>query len=272
MTKHKLIFIHGMGEGSSRKSYEILWNNIKKNLQNPNNFTKNYERIDVEWQTVTYKAEKKIFNSAFPKVDPSFTPSAFSVFQPIKAARWFMTFYVGDIIAYTADPENTNGIRKGVWEQIKAHCKTGPYSILAHSLGSIIAFDYLYKLFETDTLLFPDGGNTKIDSFKDHFRHLFTFGSPIGLFLLRQGKLWANNQPFSTIKNPVPKGCTWLNFYDKQDVAAYPLKRLFATNKANKGLPLEDIEVQTGNLVFDSHTDYWENDELAINIASVLSA
>ncbi|MGC1378191.1 MAG: hypothetical protein WA821_18315, partial [Anaerolineales bacterium] len=189
------------------------------------------------------------------------------------SARSFMTFFVGDIIAYTAEPENENGIRKKVWDQIEYHCESGRYSILAHSLGSLIAFDYLYKLFEKNTLLYPgkrrETNQVKLDRFKNNFQNLFTFGAPIGLFILRQGKVWSVDDPFRTIKNPVSRGHRWLNFYDTDDIAAYPLKSLFSLNPENEFASLEDIPIETGN-VLNSHTQYWKNEQLAQKIASIL--
>ncbi len=270
MSVHKLIFIHGMGEGDSSDEYQQLYDLIMKFYsQNNANGSQNFDLVPVEWQTVTFEAEKQIFKHAFPNLEPS--PN---IFQPIKSLRYFMTFFIGDIIAYTAEPENKNGIRKSVWQQIEAHCESAPYSILAHSLGSLIAFDYLYKLFEKNTMLYPgkkcETDEYKLNCFKDNFRNLFTFGSPIGLFMLRQGKLWLGDKPFTTIKNPVSQGHKWLNFYDNQDVAAYPLETLFMSNPENASASLEDIIVQTGNMVLNSHTHYWRNKKLAQRIASVL--
>ncbi len=275
MTTHKLIFIHGMGEGDSLPYYQEMYTNIKNQSKDPEHFEQNFELINVEWQSVTLAAETRLFKSAFPEIDPEFARNnLFEALLMMQPLRYFMTFYVGDIIAYSAEPQNKNGIRKRVWSQMAKACQSGPYSILAHSLGSIIAFDFLYKLFERDTLLFPgrrkEQNKAKLDQIKGNFRHFFSFGSPIGLFLLRQGKLWEGEAPYEKLHNPVPEGRTWLNFYDNQDVAAFPLKKLFSINPENEFKPLEDINVQTGNAVYDSHTKYWENHELAKAIASLL--
>jgi hypothetical protein len=270
MSDHKLIFIHGMGEGDSGESYELLYDSILAYYDRANqNNSQSFEMVPVEWQSVTAEAETQIFRHAFPGFEP-----APGLFHPVQSLRYLMTFFIGDVIAYAAEPENKNGIRKGVWEQIGSHCESGPYSILAHSLGSIIAFDYLYKLFEKDTFLYPgdqpESDEGKLNRYKDNFRNLFTFGSPIGLFMLRQGKLWLNGQPFTKITNPIGQEHRWLNFYDHQDAAAYPLEGLFGQNSLNASASLEDIVVQTGSLVVNSHTNYWKNKQMAQRIASVL--
>ena len=276
MSKHQLIMVHGMGEGDSEKEYDELEKRIKKRLKKPTLF----EFVRVEWQFATRSAEKTIFDACFPAYAPA--PDGLNLLQipiqPIKSIRYFMTFYVGDIVAYTA--ENQNGIREAVWNEIGTCCENGKYSLLCHSLGSVIVFDYLYKLFVKDTLLYPgdkkETDEERLKKFKGNFQHLFTFGSPIGLFLMRQGNLWQDKpKPFKDVINPVPNGGhKWLNFYDKQDAAAYPLRSIFSLSFKDKiaGERVEDILIDTGDLVANSHTKYWENNEMAERIANTLNA
>ena len=265
MTKHQLLMIHGMGESNSENEYGELEKRIRNKLYDPERF----EFVRVEWQSITHNAEEKIYSVCLPNLN------FVRKIEYVGPVRYFMTFYVGDIIAYSAEPASKNGIRKKVWSQIKGPCGTGPYSILAHSLGSIIAFDYLFKLFVKKTFLWPGSAKVSsrktLDRYTGNFRHMFTFGSPIGLFMLRQGKLWLTEEPFGKIINPVPTGHEWLNFYDKQDAVTYPLTDLFALNSANIGAPIRDIVVDTGDLIANSHTDYWFNDDMADQIADVLN-
>ncbi|HEY9881373.1 MAG TPA: hypothetical protein V6D29_23150, partial [Leptolyngbyaceae cyanobacterium] len=94
---------------------------------------------------------------------------------------------------------------------------------------------------------------------------------PIGLFMMRKGSLWIENDPFTTLYNPVRgEGRSWYNFWDGQDAIAYPLANLFGKNAANQDCKLVDISVETGFLVFDSHTRYWSNKKMASQIADVL--
>ena len=169
----------------------------------------------------------------------------FALLQLIKVIpklREFLTFWVGDSIAYTA--ENDNGIRSKVWRTLSTEIlKMQPddkYSIIAHSLGSVIAFDYLFKLFIKDTLLhpgeFPETDSKILDNYKNKFCHFFTMGSPISLFLLRQGKLYQKKSgnfliqketknfdnlisPVLIDKNlPIEFNRTWFNFCDTEDI------------------------------------------------------
>jgi len=82
---------------------------------------------------------------------------------------------------------------------------------------------------------------------------------------LRKSELWIDN--FNKLKNPVAE--KWLNFYSPNDPIAYPLQQLF-TNCANLKTPT-DVEVDTGWSI-KSHTGYWENMDVAKEIAKILSA
>jgi len=290
MTKHILFFIHGMGESYSENQYDVLWTGIAKayceQCQMPIDiFNNQFERVFINWQSVTSDAEITIFDAAFPQLEVTQKNLPFSdVMHPIRGIRKFITFFMGDVAAYVS--ENDNNIRSTVWQQMEPYVSKGlPYSIIAHSLGSIIVFDYLFNLFEENNLFLPQSEGlehqselsvNKISQLGVNFRHLFTLGSPIGLFLLRKGDLWKDGKKFNSIKNPVnddiEKGIkrTWLNFYDEQDVIAYPLENLFSLNTTRPKGSIKDILVNTGWFAVDSHTRYWENQQVAVEISQVL--
>lgn len=271
---HSLIFVHGMGEKTSRRECLALYGQIAKAYCDKHGgttveFAAKFPMVEVEWQSVTAAAEKALYNVLVSDEPPHW----WDVFDPdIPLLRSFMTHYVGDVIAYTA--ENDNGIRRKVWHDltVKSHAlTTSDYSIVAHSLGATIMFDYLYKLFAKGDPLYdtPATSPADIAAMKHNFRHFFTFGSTIGIFMLRNGTLWKTSSPFVNIVNPVPNAGVWLNFYDQQDILAYPLQRLFAMNPANPH-NISDIQVDTGDLVYNSHTQYWVNDDMAEQIAGAL--
>jgi hypothetical protein len=280
MIKHSLIFLHGMGTDNPSKSYDKLWKRIAINYERsrqlkPGTFEMLFQPVFVNYHETTAAAKKDIFDAAFPGIGLS----------PIRPLRHFVTFYLGDVTAYVS--ENDNNISRTVWQQIKAATVEGPYSLIGHSLGSVIAFDFLYQLLERDRLFLPKPESASLESQQEieefatnktrvqkNFRNLFTLGSMVGLFMMRAGGLWKNNAAFSEIINPIRQLgendiCrSWLNFYDKEDVLAYPLENLFDLNPNNIYRSIEDVEIQTGNLVYNSHTNYWSNDKMAAKIAA----
>jgi hypothetical protein len=279
MAKHYLVFIHGMGEAqpSPIESYERLWNSLASEFDKivNGNFSQKFDSVYTNWHTERlFQAETTIFNRAFPElVDRKLSP--------LRALRKFVTFFLGDVVAYVS--EDVNFIRRTVWQQmwekleIPLKEEEATYSIIAHSLGSVIGFDYLFSLFKKDELFVPppkpDMSSEERELLKERFCHFFSFGSPIGLFMMQKGSLWDDDEPFSTIYNPVRgQGRVWRNFYDRDDLIAYPLAQLFSINQQeNKDCLLEDISLETGFLVFDAHTNYWQNQELARGIVRVIA-
>jgi hypothetical protein len=280
MIKHSLIFLHGMGTSNPGKNYEKLWKKIAVNYERSRQlksgtFEMLFKPVFVNYHQTTASAKKDIFDAAFPGI----------ALSPIRPLRHFVTFYLGDVTAYVS--ENDNNISGTVWQQIKAATIDGPYSLIGHSLGSVIAFDFLYQLLERDRLFLPKPDFASLESQQEieefasnktrvqkNFRNLFTLGSMVGLFMMRAGELWRNDAAFSQIINPIRQLgendiCrSWLKFYDKEDVLAFPLENLFDLNPNNIYRSIEDVEIQTGNLVYNSHTNYWGNDKLAAKIAA----
>lgn len=296
MAKHYLIFIHGIGElegnDSSCLGYDMLWNLlIKQSGSSPSVFNQQFGRIDVVWHVgELHHAEETLSKTSFPNLDPG-------MLRPMDRLRSFMTFFIGDVAAYVS--EDVNFIRRKVWEQIwhyhdketghtfKQLLEAGAtYSIVAHSLGTVIAFDYLFDLFHPqEPKLFvpaPDADERPEDAeltikdiklasattdelqlLQNSFRHFFSMGSPIGLFLMRKGCLWANDNPFATVYNPIrEKDRVWYNFWDSEDPIAYPVEQLFKKNPENNVCRLRDIPVETG-WIFSAHVDYWKNNTVA---------
>jgi hypothetical protein len=296
MAKHFLIFIHGIGEkvseGSEILGYPKLWNNLSKAFYKENKFRFNekYVPLYTDWHTHQLQwAEEAIFTKSFPDL----AERKLSLLNPL---RNFTTFFLGDVVAYLS--EDTNFIRRTVWQQIWTVLEkplkqgTTTYSIVAHSLGSVIAYDYLCCLFhpEQPRLFVPqlpvessivpaistedwELNEAELGLLQKQFRHFFTLGSPIGLFILRKGSLWENGSPFQEIYNPVRgNDRLWINFYDRDDIIAYPVKALFSANPKNQDCLLKDIAINTGFTPLDAHTNYWQNRDVAEKIMRFLSS
>jgi hypothetical protein len=138
--------------------------------------------------------------------------------------------------------------------------------VVTHSLGSIIASNYIYDLrqdTENHPLVHANVQNvigdspTPFESLKtlDMF---VTMGSPMALWSLRHDKF----------DSPIIVD-TWYNFLDKDDVIAYPLEPLL-TKKV-----VQDIHVNAGGLISSrtplSHLHYWEDDEVINKISENLA-
>lgn len=116
-------------------------------------FDERFQPIHINYKDVTFGAKKEIFESTFPN-SGVYEPTPWDVLNPIRPLRYFITFFLGDVTAYVS--ENDNNIRATFWKQSKDAIFSSPYSIIAHSLGSIIAFDFLYNLLEENELFLPN--------------------------------------------------------------------------------------------------------------------
>ncbi|MFC2949612.1 chemotaxis protein [Virgibacillus sediminis] len=148
-----------------------------------------------------------------------------------------------------------------------------PLCVIAHSLGSIVAGNYFYDLQHHP-------GSRSANSREDvemsplercHTLSLFyTLGSPMALWTLRYidfGLPITIPTPAIYDYYPSLEG-EWVNFYDKDDVLAFPLK---AINEAFEEAVTEDIAVNAGGLFTSwnplAHLSYDRNKQVAGRIA-----
>jgi hypothetical protein len=257
---HHLILLHGMGEFEIEQRFygpfEALLRDVLAERKVDFDQTITLHRIyyteavkDVKWA---------VFHRAFPEYHGTLPP----IFDTqIGFGRYFLTIFMGDVVAYSST-EGEKRLRNFVYRQLDKIIRhdAASFSIFAHSLGSIIAYDYLFDLFGK-----RKGKRRPVrKDNRQHLQHFFTAGSPIALFLLRKANLMRDLSALSP--NPVgvhrPTG-SWINFWDRQDVLAFPLKRFFPKIAA-------DHVVDTGSLIYNSHLGYWHNREVAETIADTL--
>lgn len=220
--------------------------------------------------------------------------------------RRFMVEFAADAIAYQPTPTDRH-----VYDDVHAVLaralrtlaeKAGPDAplmIVAHSLGTVIASNYVYDVQTeaghvkherkdpTRPLVAPrvrdEMGATPLERLET-LSHLVTFGSPIALWSLR----FPNQDPRKdygtpiTVPSPLLRArhpalvaagaCGWTNLYDADDVIAYPLRAL---NDAYKDAVREDVAVNVGGLLTSwnpaSHNMYWTDNGVTDLIARKLA-
>jgi hypothetical protein len=219
-----IVFVHGIGEQQPnsyiafgerlRGAYEyILKNNgkLKPTLES-------FQWEEAYWADITQPDQQEMKSKTGMQ----------------GKLRQFSIGSIGDVIAYSKlpyPPDKYGEIQKRFADTInklsqsayKNSDKQASLTIIAHSLGSVIASDGIYDL--TSTKRLPQ--NLTLDN-------LFTMGSPIALYGLRYG--------LSNFTRPVhPK--LWINFYYPQDLIAFPLKSL---NTAYASAVTEDNALTPG--------------------------
>ena len=197
--------------------------------------------------------------------------------------RRFMIDFLGDGIAY-----QPTGRSREVYDAVHTTMAqalhtlasgagpAAPLCVIAHSLGTVIASNYFYDLGRPDVM--SDGVAAHIaDSPLERgetLTHFHTMGSPLAIWGLHDRDF---GQPIAVpskklgAHHPGLRG-GWVNFFDEDDVIAYPLKPL---NDAYDAAVLEDVAVHVGGVLTGAtplaHNRYWTDDGVTARIAQSLA-
>ena len=202
--------------GEARIAFKpIVWDDI---------LAENQEKLKALIEKMQQQIGRKIFFGLLT-----------SFYNRLRSA--FVAEYVMDILGYLNEDAKVK-IQARIKEEL-ASLRAGGRAVtfIAHSLGTVIASDFIWDcqfrgLMQPFTL-----GN------------FFTMGSPLALFALRWGPELFNKP----IKVELPG--LWVNILDTNDPIAYPLKPL---NKEYDSVVLADKEVSVGPLGL-AHIRYWNS-------------
>jgi hypothetical protein len=200
--------------------------------------------------------------------------------------RWLIVHYLGDAVAYHSGSDAT-----GHYQEVQATLarslhtlaeKAGgdaPLAVLGHSLGSVVASDFLYDLQSAGegTPLAPQAraelGNSPLER-GETFGWYYTLGSPLALWAQRHegfGVPLTVPHPDFGARHPRQRG-EWINIYDPDDVICSPLRPL---SDAWAAAVTEDRRVSVGpwplGLTPLAHPYYWNDRRVLVPIASALA-
>ena len=278
-----VVVIHGIGalrETGSQYS-SALQHNIRKHfgVADPEAL----EFHEVDWSDIGDAAENELISekqviprNAIPRPLLPLRHGLGEVADKLLDAsgqfRRFLLTGVGDVMIYlTARGEREIQYRliKTILDIRAALNATDPrrpryISIIAHSLGSVVAYDVAARLAGEYSELVTGLG----------LSHFFTLGSPLALFSLLEYRDpdQTHYRDRGVLLDRPDRGGEWLNFYDQQDVAAFLLEHVYPPRPDIPGrhYTIQDLRVQTGT--FHAHTSYWANQEIAKQIAKRLRA
>ncbi|MHC1558157.1 hypothetical protein ACR9E3_04330 [Actinomycetospora sp. C-140] len=200
--------------------------------------------------------------------------------------RWLIVHYLGDAVAYhsgrdgTGHYEHVQEILAGSLHELATRAgPDAPLAVLGHSLGSVVASDFLYDLqgVATGTPLAAQAaavlGDTPLER-AETFGWFYTLGSPLALWAQRHpgfGEPLAVPHPDFTRRHP-GQGGEWVNVYDPDDVIASPLRPL--SERWSKAVS-EDRRVDVGPWWLGwtplAHPYYWNDRRVVTPIASQLA-
>ncbi len=191
--------------------------------------------------------------------------------------RRFILSALGDASAYQKVKSKKNTtyekIHKRVEKSIKLLYVTGlqskpkPLIVMAHSLGGHIMSNYIWDM--------QHSTNAGISPFErmEKLSGMVTFGCNIPLFTFAYEKVEPIEFPSKKLPQHLKKKAKWLNFYDPDDVLAYPLK---AINADYKKTVTKDIPINVGG-VFSSwnplaHLEYWTDNDFTKPVAKFIAS
>lgn len=222
--------------------------------------------------------------------------------------RTFLINFLADIVAYQVDRDDYAGYIKvhayfaDTIKKLRSQTSdTAPLIVVAHSLGTIIASNYLYDLqndfqheqrtkFKAECIeryvkpenyhqvLRPEIKKLIGDNPFEHgetLTYFITMGCPLPIYNMRH-----KNPPYGLpIELPAPmlrqhhaglQG-KWLNFYDKDDIIGFALQALNGCYSK----VVEDVEVNVGPFLENwnpfSHRGYWTNQPIVTDIAEKIT-
>ncbi|MBK8023289.1 MAG: hypothetical protein IPK19_18130 [Chloroflexi bacterium] len=201
--------------------------------------------------------------------------------------RRFLIELMGDAFAYQpvrSDRTVYDSIHALIAETLRLLSEeAGPYAplcIVAHSLGTIIASNFIYDL-QVESFRPMIGERTREEMGSpatpleagETLSLLYTLGSPLAIWSLRYanfGKPITMPAPHLNRYFPDLKG-EWVNFYDADDMVGFPIKTL---NEYYGAMVTEDRPVNVGRIIESwnplSHLGYWTDDDILEPIAGSL--
>jgi hypothetical protein len=201
--------------------------------------------------------------------------------------RRLMVDFVADAVAYQVTPGDRfayDGIHSVFARTLRGLARdagpNAPLCIIAHSLGSIIASNFIYDL-QTEPIrpilsmaVREEMEDTPLEN-GETLSMFYTLGSPIALWSLRYREFGRPvNIPDPRLVNHYPTlGGEWINFYDEDDVFGFPLKSL---NDHYRQSVAADMQVNIGSLLGSwspaSHIGYWDDPDVLRPVADGLIA
>lgn len=272
--KIAIAVIHGAGTPNENFADEIITHITKR-------FTKKLSIKNAEKELVF---EPVFWSSIFePEQKKLWKRLQDNNYLNYSRLRRFVIDFLADAIAYQPTAlgnQNYDKVHSIVAASInRLREKAGvnaPLCIISHSLGSIVASNYFYDLqFKRENMGIETvkcTSNSPIEQCQT-LTQFYTMGSPMALWSLRYidfGSPITVPSPMIPRYYPNIQG-EWLNFYDKDDVLAFPLK---GVNEAYRKAVTKDIAVNVGGLLTSwnplSHLNYDSDNEVITPIVNGL--
>jgi hypothetical protein len=270
-----ILFVHGIGSDRTETYPKPLEDNLKREFIQALRQLKVSDALKREastgnplhfkavcWDCVTQPPQDALLKLLFKR--------GFSIRSRLKyTIRKNMVHLLGDMTAYERDLDNK--VYKAIHEQVGEGMadlekaapsdEYAPLTIIGHSLGSVIASDYVWD--------HTRGSGHKSHLLDDHrlaLVNMVLMGSPMALYALRNNPGETHKDIQKMLDSPItiePENGQWLNIFDQHDPVAFPLERIESYKAA--GVIDCPVKVTSGiaEVTLLSHAYYWRSDEVA---------
>lgn len=251
----RILVVHGISTGTDADLYQNkrLESTMRQRLTMP---------VDFMVDMFLYESMNDSSQQILQAINTVFTRSLIA-----ETVIDYTIDMVGDVVQYliksTTGREITDKLKQRIMHNFEFD--HNPLTIVAHSLGSLYAFDAVMELIvENPSLFNPDGrGTWPVQS-------LVTIGSPVGLPFFNDRQLQSIPVGRSQIR--------WFNYYDALDpivsgnIFGNPTEKLHIAGKfATTGWDIRDVVLNNGSSWLSAHTGYWENQSLADDLISIIT-
>jgi hypothetical protein len=255
--KLAIAVIHGMGSENQFFSVELK-HRITEEYVNEEEGRMEDDLIfqEIYWGDLVKDTQKNLLQKANYKKDLTYMN-----------LRELFVDYVGATLAYRE--ALYDAIQKRVSDNLAKLCshrrvdpdKT-PLVVMAHSFGSVIMSDYIYDIQKKQAAAGGSiAGMSELEQFNT-MAGMITFGSPMAVLSLQQNGDF--DKPINVVGRNLPENVRnavrWDNYYDKDDIIAYPLKGI---NDAYGEVISGDFEINVGSAATSwnpaCHNGYWED-------------
>lgn len=259
--QRKILIVHGVqiGSDADQKQDKVITELVNNRLGNiPLNFKSELYR----YENINDAAQKK-----YKRLSNLIVKTPIGKVVAEKAID-----LIGDVVTSYLDTSTAAKIRTGLRKQILKHYNNGnPCYIVAHSLGSIYAFDVINELMRENEYF--DRGSRK----SWPVQGIMTIGSPIGLPMFKKG-----GRKKVTDLGPGNKWFRWVNFWDRTDpvvsgnifgkqLQGYDIAEKYQSGSLDQGWVIRDKSIDTGKIWLMSHVSYWDNPIVGDNLVDMIT-
>lgn len=261
-----VLVIHGMGSQENDHFADDMIDEMKERLSDLDKDPDTVVFQPIYWADIVEPRQKAYLDNAQNNNDLDYID-----------LRRFMISALGDASAYQKlEDTNTNTTYEKIHTCIDETLKSlyedtlsstsVPVIIMAHSLGGHIMSNYIWDMQKADPADVSDF--QKLETLCG----LLTFGCNIPLFTFSYDNITPITFPPTNLPADLKAKAKWLNYYDPDDILAYPLRSI---NEPYSQTVSEDIAINVGGLFSMwnplSHLKYWTDNDFTKPAAKYLA-